>query len=424
MKKICTKCQAEYESQDYSQEYCPDCMQNMMAATEPDSSEPPRQTLRATLDLDEVKKVFPQFEIIQQIGHGGMGSVFKARQRHLDRFVALKILSTDLAEKQAFAERFAREGKLLARLDHPNIVTVYDFGQTETVDENGGKTMFFYLVLEYVDGSNLRQVISDRKFSPEQMLMIVPKICQAVQYAHGEGVLHRDIKPENILIDGKGRVKIADFGIGKLMQTQIDTYMTTVVDEEESPEQALTQMGSVLGTPRYMAPEQLETPNMVDQRADIYSLGMVIYEMLTGKLPYGNISANEQILSLGSEINKIMQKAIDRDLQKRFQSVQEFQTEIETVIKSQHKNSKPESDTVVYQPEKKPTRGEKEGNAAIAFFLVGGFILMFAIVLGIAFSGILDPSGKTEPPAPFVPAPSAEETALYCKRSETALLFF
>src|SRR5205814_3527182 len=163
------------------------------------------------------------------------------------------------------SERFSREGLLLARLSHPNIVTLHDFGQA-----NG----FFYLLMEFVDGVNLRQAMKAGRFTPGQALAVVPRICEALQYAHNEGVLHRDIKPDNILLDTRGRVKIADFGIAKLLA-------------EAVAENPLTGSGASLGTPHYMAPEQIEKPNAVDHRADIYSLGVVFYEMLTGELPLG-----------------------------------------------------------------------------------------------------------------------------------------
>jgi len=156
-----------------------------------------------------------------------MGVVYKARQPRLDRLVALKLLPQSLAADAAFAERFNREARVLARLNHPNIVTVHDFGQS------GG---FFYLLMEFVDGVNLRQAMQAGRFTPQQAMMLVPKICEALQFAHDEGILHRDIKPENILLDTKGRVKIADFGIAKLVG-------------EARENLTLTVSGMALGTP-------------------------------------------------------------------------------------------------------------------------------------------------------------------------------
>ena len=154
--------------------------------------------------IESVAAAFPQLEIIEIIGFGGMGVVYKARQPHLDRWVALKVLPQTMASDPAFAERFQREARFLARLNHPNIVTVYDFGQSAG---------YCFLLLEYVDGVNLRQAMQAGRFSSQEALAIVPKICEALQFAHEKGVLHRDIKPENILLDSQGRVKLADFGI-------------------------------------------------------------------------------------------------------------------------------------------------------------------------------------------------------------------
>ena len=156
----------------------------------------------------ELAPHFPDLEILELVGRGGMGVVYKARQKRLDRLVALKILSPKIGQDPAFAERFAREARAMAMLSHPHVVAVYDFGQTEGL---------YYFLMEFVDGVNLRQLLDTGKLSPEEALAIVPQICEALQYAHDHGVVHRDIKPENMLLDKKGRVKIADFGIAKLV---------------------------------------------------------------------------------------------------------------------------------------------------------------------------------------------------------------
>src|SRR6516162_1070268 len=220
-----------------------------------------------TPSSETLTRQFPQLEILELLGQGGMGVVYKARQRRLNRLVALKILPPSVGEQPAFAERFSREAQALARLNHSNIVQVYDFGETD---------VFFYFIMEFVDGVNLRALIRDGKLKPEEALSIVPQICEALQFAHDEGIVHRDIKPENILLDKKGRVKIADFGIAKILGG--------------SPEVDLTKTKGALGTPHYMAPEQMEKPASVDHRADIFSLGVVFYEMLTGELPLGKFA--------------------------------------------------------------------------------------------------------------------------------------
>ena len=197
--------------------------------------------------LETLARQFPQLELLEHLGQGGMGVVYKARQRHLNRLVAVKILPPSVGNEPAFAERFTREAQALAQLNHPNIVQVYDFGRTDE---------FFYFVMEYVDGVNLRALIREGKLEPEQALDIVPQICDALQFAHDEGIVHRDIKPENILIDKKGRVKIADFGLAKLLG--------------RAPEDlSLTGTGQLMGTLGYMAPEQLQEAHAVDHRVDV-----------------------------------------------------------------------------------------------------------------------------------------------------------
>jgi serine/threonine protein kinase len=259
--------------------------------------------------LSEVAAAFPQLEILELIGQGGMGFVFKARQPKLERLVALKILSQSPATDARFAERFTREGRLLARLNHPNIVTIHDFGQAKG---------FFYLLMEYVDGGNLRQAMRAGRFTPEQALAVVPKICDALQFAHTEGILHRDIKPENILLDSKGRVKIADFGIARLI-------------DEKHAEARLTASGGTLGTPHYMAPEQVERPATVDHRADIYSLGVVFYEMLTGELPLGKFQPPSQKVQVDVRLDDVVLHALEKEPSRRYQQISEVKTDVDKI---------------------------------------------------------------------------------------------
>jgi len=199
----------------------------------------------ATLSLDEMRERFPQFEILECLGRGGMGIVYRARQKALDREVAIKVLAGEWQGDPGFADRFEAEAKLLAKLNHPNIVTVHDFGESKGL---------FYIVMEYVDGVNIRDVLRDGKLDAAQALAIVPSICEALQYAHDKGVVHRDIKPENLLLDREGRVRIADFGIAVLAGDRWDRS----------------------GTPPYMAPEQKASSPKIDHRADVYALGVVL----------------------------------------------------------------------------------------------------------------------------------------------------
>jgi tRNA A-37 threonylcarbamoyl transferase component Bud32 len=263
--------------------------------------------------IAEIAPHFPELEILELIGAGGMGAVYKARQPQLDRMVALKILSHDLAGDPAFFERFNREARVLAHLSHPNIVGIHDFGTTGP---------YCYLTMEYVDGVNLRQAMQAGRFTPTEALAMVQHLCSALKFAHEEGILHRDIKPENILIDSKGRVKIADFGIAKL------------VGDSHQHDFTLTLQGSVLGSPHYMAPEQIETPGDVDQRADIYSLGVVLYEMLTGGLPIGRFALPSEKAEMDARIDHIVMRTLEKEREARYQSAGEVSTEVETLGKN------------------------------------------------------------------------------------------
>lgn len=302
----CPKCHALL-SADAPQGLCVKCLLTA-AATPTRAGQPPGEP-SAPPSLEMVASAFPQLEIIELIGHGGMGVVYKARQPRLDRFVALKLLPHSLAAEPAFAERFNREARVLARLNHPNIVTVHDFG------ESGG---FFYLMMEFVDGVNLRQAMQAGRFSPQQALAVVPRICEALQFAHDEGILHRDIKPENILLDARGRLKIADFGIAKLVG-------------EAREDLTLTASGLAVGSPHYMAPEQLEHPQDVDQRADIYSLGVVFYEMLTGELPIGRFAPPSQKSAVDPRVDEVVFHALEKEREKRYGSAVEVKTSVEAI---------------------------------------------------------------------------------------------
>ena len=260
-------------------------------------------------------KAFPQLELLEPLGAGGMGRVYKARQLQLDRIVALKILSPELARDPSFSERFTREARALARLNHPNIVHIYDFGETHPDPK---VPPFWFLVMEYVDGVNLRQAMRAGGISSGEALSIIPKLCDALHYAHESGVLHRDIKPENILLDSQGRVKIADFGLA-------------LMAGDAAPGATLTRSGVRLGTPHYMAPEQVETPHQVDHRADIYSLGVVFYELLTGELPLGRFPAPSERAGTDPRLDQIVFRTLEKQRERRYQSAGDMGSAVETV---------------------------------------------------------------------------------------------
>ena len=272
-------------------------------------------------EIGELSTAFPHLEIVELIGQGWMGAVYKARQKSLGRLVALKILAPHYATNPSFAERFSREAQALAELNHPHIVTVHDFGQAGE---------FYFLMMEFVDGVNLRQAMRAGYFLPEQALAIVPSICEALQFAHDRGIVHRDIKPENLLLDKSGRVKIADFGIARILRAeQASTLAETTGRSQEA----------VLGTPPYMAPEQSEHPAMVDHRADIYSLGVVIYELLTGELPVGKFEPPSQKVQIDVRLDAIVLRALERNPDLRYQKIREMQTQMKMVVDHPHSSA-------------------------------------------------------------------------------------
>ncbi|MEM9015452.1 MAG: serine/threonine-protein kinase, partial [Verrucomicrobiota bacterium] len=256
---------------------CSECIAGGMADEAPDLNEMPTIATSSgggptspgaeTTDpfVEQFIRLFPEFELQQRLGAGGMGSVYRARQIRLERLVAIKVLNRDLEGDLEFEERFEREAKAMAMLNHPNIVHIHDFGIREG---------FRFLVMEFVDGCDLQQLIRKGGIDETLAFSIILQVCEALAFAHSKGIVHRDIKPGNILVDRDGNVKIGDFGLARVSSGPVDL--------------SLTMTGVGMGTPAYMAPEQLDDAKAIDSRADIYALGVVIYEMLTGRVPAGN----------------------------------------------------------------------------------------------------------------------------------------
>ncbi len=326
-------------------------------------------------DPDDLAKQLPQLDIRELIGQGGMGFVYKAKQRHLDRDVALKILHSELQQDPAFAKRFEREAQALAKLNHPNIVSVFDSGHTEAGN--------YYFIMEFVDGVNLRDVLQSGHLEPEKALTVVPQVCEALQYAHERGIVHRDIKPENILIDSRGQVKIADFGLAKLLNPS-------------SQNENISRVGQRMGTAHYMAPEQVQDATDVDHRADIYSLGVVFYEMLTGELPIGHFSPPSKTVKLDGRLDKVVLRTLENRPEKRYQQASDLKTEIEFVLapRPPRRGKRAASSTVImgmplwsiaYGPDLE--NGEMRGHAH-GIFALGELATGIVAVGAVAVGGI------------------------------------
>ena len=259
--------------------------------------------------LEEIARQFPQLEVLECLGRGGMGVVYKARQPLLNRFVALKILAREKEKDPRFAERFTREAQALARLNHPNIVTVYDFGET-----NG----LYYLLMEFVDGMNLRQLLQSRQARAGGGARHCAAICEALQYAHQLG--HRPPRHQAGEHPARQRGPGEDRG-----------FWNRQTGGRAWPGGSLTGEQGVVGTPHYMAPEQVEKPSVVDHRADIFSLGVVFYEMLTGELPLGKFAPPSRMVKVDVRLDEVVLHALEKEPERRYQQASQVKTAVETI---------------------------------------------------------------------------------------------
>ena len=250
--------------------------------------------------------VIPGYEILEVIGKGGMGTVYKARQISLDRIVAIKVLARELASDKDFIERFDREASALAKLSHPNIVPIIDKGAHEGV---------YYFVMDFVQGTTLRDLLRGNRLPQEDTIKITVQVCRAIANAHAHGVIHRDMKPENVLLDGEQNVRIVDFGLADIVGHQ--TWGT------------LTGSGMAMGTAHYMAPEQRRDAKRVDRRADIYSMGIMIYEMLTGEIPAGHFKKpSEHTPGVSPAFDRIVIRCLQMGPDDRYQTAEELSNDL------------------------------------------------------------------------------------------------
>jgi serine/threonine protein kinase len=269
--------------------------------------------------------VFGEYIVLEKIGSGGMGQVFKARHKPTRKLVALKVLSADAVKNKRLVERFKKEAKAVARLKHPNIVRAYEAGKINRIR---------YLVMEFVDGENLLDRVKRKThLSVDETVSSVLQAARGLEYAHSKGIIHRDIKPSNFMRDRKGRVKILDMGLAHVEG-----------EDDEDEEQRLTIPGQMLGTARFMAPEQIEDARKSDVRSDLYSLGCTMYFLLRGKAPYsGETMAHTLMAHVSSPIpdlckkrpdvpqwvGDVFKKMLAKKPSDRFQTMGELVTEIQ-----------------------------------------------------------------------------------------------
>jgi serine/threonine protein kinase/tetratricopeptide (TPR) repeat protein len=260
-----------------------------------------------------------RYEILEILGEGGMGAVYKARDQELHRDVALKVIRPELARNAAIVDRFKQELRLSHQVTHRNVIRIYDLGEG-----NGVK----FITMEYIEGQDLRSIIREKqKFAPEEAVDVIKQVCQALDAAHSVGIIHRDLKPQNIMRDGSGRILVMDFGLAR------------TVDGD-----GMTQSGALVGTMEYMSPEQALGKSL-DQRSDIFALGLILYEMLTGKMPFAADSGLASLLKRTQEralpvsnhdatipgaLSGIVSKCLERDLEARYHTVSEVLSDLNT----------------------------------------------------------------------------------------------
>ena len=258
-------------------------------------------------DAKELAILFPSYEIKHLVATGGMGAVYCAVQKSLERVVAIKILPVEFSRDPEFCSAFQAEAKAMAKLNHPNLISVFDFGEVEGM---------LYIIMEYVEGETLHNVIQDGGIKASDSLRVMQSVCAGVASAHEHGILHRDIKPANILLDADLQPKIGDFGLARPVGREVE-------DGE-----------MILGTPGYTAPEVIDPPHVFDHRADIFSLGVMLHELITGNLPGDDPRPASAQVRCHPRIDVVIRKATGIDPNQRFQCASDMADELAKITQA------------------------------------------------------------------------------------------
>ncbi len=350
---------------------------------------------------EELDALLPDYSVSELLGQGGMGAVYRGIQLKLDRNVAIKVLPKTFGADLNFAARFEGEAKAMAKLTHNNIVSVFDYGET-----SDGGLLFF--CMEFVEGTDLQHVIYVDEPPVAHKLSYLGQICDALAYAHSNGIIHRDIKPENILIDKSGMIKVADFGLARVDQASIEN-------------------GVELGTPDYMAPEVLEPDVAIDHRADIFSMGVLIYQTLTGKLPTAEAPLAS---SLGFDIrfDDLIAKAMQYDRDARYQTITELKAALGAIAKSPppaKKTATRKAGGPIVVARKRPVASggrrtlppvpQKSGSpVGLIIFIVVAVIVIIGLLIAVANNeNKPPPAGPPKSDGPFRPEiPGSEDVKI------------
>lgn len=333
--------------------------------------------------------LFPSYDIHALIACGGMGAVYQATQRSLDRIAAIKILPREFSTDEEFRKGFEAEAKAMAKLNHPNLIGVYDFG------EAGG---MLYLVMEYVDGKSLFHSSHGQAVDQSDALRIVSQVCAGLEHAHSHGILHRDIKPANILLDSHVNPKVGDFGLARALESQI-----------QEGEQ-------IFGTPGYTAPEVLEPPYSFDQRADVFSVGVMLHELLTGGLPEADSRPASRLCKCNPRLDAVIRKATNPDPALRYTTAGELGAELDRIASSPSgallTNAPSSSARKIYSPPKYQQKSSSSGLIVVVLILViaaaAAFFLLEKKDLGAGQTGT---PGETAPEAVIIETGSEENPA-------------